>query len=300
MSAPDPAALAKARQSAILLVLGSSATFTVSAACVKGLEGAIPLAQLILFRNLFSLPVLLAMVPGQGGLAVLRPREPGWHLARIVFGLGGMIGAFVGYTHLPLATATVLGFTMPLFLTALSVLLLGERVGWRRWSAVVVGFIGVALVARPGFGTEALPIWPVVAVLVGALAWALAMMTIRRMGQAGENGVTIVLWFAIGSAVLSGIATVPVWVEPDARQWALLVAIGVVSAVAQLMMTAAYRRGETTLLAPFEYVALVWTMLLGLAIWGEWPGLLDLLGFAVLVGAGLFIWWRETRLAKGG
>ena len=299
MSAPDSVALAKARQSAILLVLGSSATFPLAAACVKGLEGAIPLAQLILFRNLFSLPVLLAMVPGQGGLAVLRPRQPGWHLARIVCGMMGMVGAFVGYTHLPLATATVLGFTMPLFLTALSVVLLRERVGWRRWSAVVVGFAGVALVARPGFGAEALPAWPVAAVLVGSLAWALAMMTIRRMGQAGENGVTIVLWFAIGSAVLSGLATIPVWVQPDARQWALLVAIGLVSAVAQLMMTAAYRRGETTLLAPFEYVALVWTMLLGLLIWGEWPGLLDLLGFAVLVGAGLFIWWRETRLAKG-
>lgn len=299
MSAPDSVALAKARQSAILLVLGSSATFTLAAACVKGLEGAIPLAQLILFRNLFSLPVLLAMVPGAGGLSVLRPRQPGWHLARILCGMMGMVGAFVGYTHLPLATATVLGFTMPLFLTALSVVLLRERVGWRRWSAVVVGFAGVALVARPGFGTEALPAWPVAMVLVGSLAWALAMMTIRRMGQAGENGVTIVLWFAIGSAVLSGLATIPVWVEPDARQWALLLAIGLVSAVAQLMMTAAYRRGETTLLAPFEYVALVWTMLLGLAIWGEWPSALDLLGFAVLVGAGLFIWWRETRLAQG-
>jgi drug/metabolite transporter (DMT)-like permease len=124
-------------------------------------------------------------------------------------------------------------------------------------------------------------------------------MTIRRMGQAGENGVTIVLWFAIGSSLISGVAAIPTWVEPDARQWALLLAIGLVSAVAQLMMTAAYRRGETTLLAPFEYVALVWTMLLGLLIWGEWPGVLDLLGFAVLVGAGLFIWWRETRLAQG-
>ena len=91
---------------------------------------------------------------------------------------------------------------------------------------------------------------------------------------------------------------IPVWVDPTPRQWALLLAIGLVSAVAQLLMTEGYRRGETTLLAPFEYAALIWTMLLGALIWGEWPGLLDLLGFAVLVGAGLFIWWRETRLAK--
>ena len=298
MSPPDPAALARARQSAILLVLGSSATFTLAAAAVKGLEGAIPIAQVILFRNLFSIPVLLLMIPRAGGIAVLRPRHIRWHVARICCGMMGMVGAFVGYTYLPLATATVLGFTMPLFLTALSVVLLKEKVGWRRWSAVGVGFAGVALVARPGFGDASLPVWPVVAVLVGSFAWALAMMSIRRMGQAGENGVTIVLWFAIGAAVVSSIATIPVWVDPDPRQWALLAAIGLVSAVAQLMMTEAYRRGETTLLAPFEYASLLWTMLLGVAIWGEWPGVLDLAGFAVLVGAGLFIWWRETRLAQ--
>jgi len=297
MSPTDPAALSKARQSAILLVLGSSATFTLAAAAVKGLDGAIPIAQVILFRNLFSIPVLLLMVPHAGGMAVLRPRQIRWHVARICCGMVGMVGAFVGYTYLPLATATVLGFTMPLFLTALSVVLLAERVGWRRWSAVAVGFAGVALVARPGFGDQALPLVPVLTVLVGSLAWALAMMSIRRMGEAGENGVTIVLWFAIGASLVSAVATVPVWVDPTPVQWALLAAIGLVSAVAQLMMTAAYRRGETTLLAPFEYAALIWTMLLGAAIWGEWPGLLDLAGFAVLVGAGLFIWWRETVLA---
>ena len=132
--------------------------------------------------------------------------------------------------------------------------------------------------------------------LLGGLGWALAMMSIRRLGDAGESGVSIVIWFAIGSATVSGLATIPVWVTPDPRQWALLVAIGAVSAVAQLLMTEAYRRGETTLLAPFEYSGLLWTMALGAAFWGEWPGPLDLAGFAVLVGAGLFIWWRETRL----
>jgi drug/metabolite transporter (DMT)-like permease len=301
MSPPDQAAdavaLGRARQSAILLVLGSSATFTLAAAAVKALAGELPIAQLVLFRNLFALPVLVVMLMRAGGLQLLRPRQPWWHVARICCGLVGMFGAFIGYTYLPLATATVLGFTMPLFLTALSVVLLGEKVGWRRWSAVGVGFLGVALVARPGLGDATLPAWAVAAVLVGSLAWALAMMSIRRMGQAGEHGVTIVLWFAIGSAVVSGVASVPVWVTPDARQWGLLLAIGLVSAVAQLMMTEAYRRGETTLLAPFEYVALVWTMLLGVVIWGEWPGWIDLAGFAVLVGAGLFIWWRETRVA---
>jgi drug/metabolite transporter (DMT)-like permease len=296
MSPPD-SPTATARQRAILLVLASSGTFTLAAAAVKGLEGGVPMAQLILFRNLFALPILLVMLHQAGGLALLKPRAPWMHVLRILFGMFGMVGAFAGYTYLPLATATVLGFTMPLFLTALSVLLLKERVGWRRWSAVVVGFAGVLLVARPGAG-EALPIVPVLLVLLGALGWALAMMSIRAMGRQGEHGVTIVLWFAIGSSLLSAVATIPVWVEPTPRQWLLLAGIGVVSAVAQLLMTEAYRRGDTTLLAPFEYSALLWTMLLGVAFWGEWPGLLDLVGFAVLVGAGLFIWWREVTLAR--
>ncbi|QYU67227.1 DMT family transporter [Leptolyngbya sp. 15MV] len=219
------------------------------------------------------------------------------NVLRTLAGFGGMFTAFYGYATLPLAEVTALGFTMPLFLIALSVLLLGERVGWRRWTAVVVGFCGVVLVARPG-GGEPLPLMPVLLVLMSGFGWAIAMMSIRKLGEAGEHGVTIVMWFAINCSVLSLVATIPVWVTPDPRQWALLLAIGAVSAVAQLFMTEAYRRGETTLLAPFEYSGLLWTMALGALIWGEWPGGLDLLGFAVLVGAGLFIWWRETRVAR--
>jgi drug/metabolite transporter (DMT)-like permease len=296
MSPPESAAVAKARQRAILLVLGASATFAVAAASVKALAGSIPLPQVILARNLFALPILLLLVARSGGFESLRPRHPGMHVLRTLFGMMGMVGAFASYTWLPLATATVLGFTMPLFLTALSVVVLRERVGWRRWTAVVVGFLGVLLVARPGAQEQALPLVPVLLALLGGLGWALAMMSIRRLGDAGEAGVTIVLWFAIGSAVLSGLATIPVWVTPEPWQWLLLIGIGAVSALAQLLMTEAYRRGETTLLAPFEYAGLIWTMAMGALIWGEWPGGVDLLGFAVLVGAGLFIWWRETRL----
>lgn len=293
---PDQASLARARRRAILLVLGASATFALAAAAVKALQGAIPLAQLVMFRNLFALPLLLVMAARAGGFAVLRPRTPWRHAERTLWGLMGMVGAFYGYTTLPLATATALGFTMPLFLTALSVVVLGEKVGWRRWTAVAVGFLGVLIMLRPGMEGTALPGLPVAMVLMGALGWALAMMSIRRMGEAGESGVAIVVWFAVGSATVAGLATIPVWVTPDGRQWLLLIAIGLISAVAQLLMTEAYRRGETTLLAPFEYAGIIWTGLLGILIWSEWPDGWSLVGFAVLVGAGLFIWWRETRL----
>jgi len=160
----------------------------------------------------------------------------------------------------------------------------------------VVGFLGVLIMVRP-FGVEAgaaLPPISVGIVLLGALGWAMAMMSIRRMGEAGESGVAIVIWFAIISAIAAGLATIPVWVTPDPVQWVMLACIGLVSAIAQLQMTAAYRSGETTLLAPFEYSGIVWTMIIGIGIWSEWPDGWDLAGFAVLVGAGLYIWRREV------
>jgi drug/metabolite transporter (DMT)-like permease len=293
---PDPAAAARARHRGILLVLLATAVFSLSAAFAKTIGSRIPVAEVILFRNLFALPALLPMVLTAGGWAALATRNPMSHAARTLFGMIGMIGAFYGYVHLPLATVTALGFTMPLFLTVLSVPLLGERVGWRRGLAVLVGFAGVLLMVRPGgeaLGGEGLA---VLLCLLGSVGWALAMITIRRMGEAGESSVAIVFWFTLGSSLLAGIATVPVWVWPTALEWMLLAGIGLVSALAQVLMTSAYRSGETTLLAPFEYAAILWTTALGAVVWAELPDGWDFAGIAVLVGAGLYIWRREAAL----
>lgn len=294
---PDPQARARARRRAILLLIGATAAFAVAAGCAKALAGHIPVAEVILFRNLFALPALLPVVLASGGLAALATRNPVSHAARTVFGLMGMVGTFFGYMHLPIAMVTALGFTMPLFLTVLSVPLLGERVGWRRGAAVMVGFLGVLLMVGPGaqdFSPEAG--MAVLLCLLGAVGWALAMITIRKMGEAGESSVSIVFWFAVGSAVLAGIASVPVWVSPSPVEWLLLVGIGLVSALAQVLMTSAYRGGETTLLAPFEYTGIIWTTTLGAVIWAELPDGWDFAGIAVLVGAGIYIWHREVTL----
>jgi len=283
------------RRRAILFILMAALLFALAACCVKALEGGVPLAQVVLFRSLFALPVLLPLVSQAGGWPALATRNPMGHVWRTLFGLVGMGGAFYGYATMPLATVTALGFTMPLFLTLLAVPLLGERVGWRRGSAVVVGFLGVLLMVRPT-GAEAAEILPSLIVLVAALAWALSMITIRRMGEAGESGVSIVLWFAIGSSAVAFLASLPVWVWPNAWQWLLLLGIGIVSALAQLLMTDAYRSGEPTLVAPFEYSGIIWTTLLGALIWAEAPDGWDGLGILILVASGLYIWWREAQL----
>ncbi len=288
--------LAARRRRAVLGVLGAAAVFSLAAALVKGLRGELPLAQVVLCRNLFAIPALLPLLWQAGGLAALRTRNPALHGVRMLTGLVGMAGAFYGYTVLPLATVTALGFTMPLFLTLLSIPLLGERVGPRRGLAVLAGFGGVLLMALPGGGAGQAHLPGMLAVLAGAVCWALSMITIRRMGHAGESNATIVLWFALGATLVSSLVALPAWVAPSPRQWAMLAGTGILSALAQVMMTEAYRRGEATLLAPFEYSAILWTTLLGGLLWAELPDGWDLAGIAVLVGSGLTIWRREVAL----
>ncbi len=298
MDQQDPTsatAMRRARRRAVLLVLGAAALFTLGAACVKGLGNQVPLAQVVLCRNLFAIPALLPLLFAHGGLRALRTERPGLHAIRMVAGLGGMFGAFYGYAHLPIATVTALGFTMPFFLTLLAIPLLGERVGPRRGAAILVGFLGVLLMTGPT-GGERVDLLAVGMVLFGAVAWAVAMITIRQMGSAGEQNVTIVLWFAIGSAAVSAVAAAPVWIWPTPWQWALLAGTGLISALAQMLMTEAYRRGEPTLLAPFEYSAIIWTTIMGVLVWGELPDGWDAAGIAVLVGSGLYIWRREVTL----
>ena len=296
--APPRAAPTDQRR-AILGVLGAGALFAVAAAAVKALGGALPVAEVVLFRNLFAMPVLLTLALRHGGVRAFRTRDPLAHAGRCLWGLLGMWGAFAGYAALPLATVTALGFTMPLFLTALSVPLLGERVGPRRLLALGVGFAGVLLMLRPGAEMAAPDPFAVGLVLAGAFGWAMAMISIRRMGARGEGSVTIVLWFAVGAALVAGLLAIPGWVWPTGREWGLLAAIGLVSAGAQLLMTGAYRAADTTLLAPFEYSAILWTTALGVVAWAEVPDGWDLAGIAVLVGSGLYVWHREA-VARGG
>lgn len=284
-----------ARRHAVLMVLAAAAVFSVAGALVKGLQGALPLAEVVVCRNLFGIPLLLPLVWRAGGWSALRTRNPKLHAIRMLTGLVGMVGAFYGYAVLPLATVTALGFTMPLFLTLLSIPLLGEKVGPRRGAAVLAGFGGVLLMAVPGSGGAANALGTA-AVLAGAVGWALSMITIRRMGDAGESNATIVLWFALGATAVSSVVAVPLWVAPSPLQWAMLAGTGLLSAGAQVMMTEAYRRGEATLLAPFEYSAIIWTTAMGAVVWAELPDGWDFAGIAVLVASGLYIWRREVVL----
>jgi drug/metabolite transporter (DMT)-like permease len=293
------AVLKTARRRAILCVLAASAAFALTAALVKGLGDGIPTIEIVLFRSLVSLLVILPLLLRHGGWSALKTRHPLNHALRTVYGFLGMLTSFYGYRMLPLAMVTALGFAMPLFLTVLSVPLLGERVGWRRATAILVGFAGVVVMVRPwhgGLGDDPAALSAVVFVVLGVVAWSLAMISIRKMGRVGEANVTIVAWFSIGSAVIAAAAVLPVWVTPDSQQLLALIGVGIIAGIAQLLMTEGYRTGETTLVAPFEYSAILYTTLLGMFIWSELPDAWNITGIAIVVASGLYIYRREVTL----
>ena len=295
---PLPAtALRAARRHAILYVLSASATFTLGSAFVKALTADFPVLEIVVFRSLVGFAAMLPMIMRAGGLSALKTRRPLGHVMRTVYGFIGTATSVYGFGVLPLVTVTALGFAMPLFLTIVSVPLLGERVGPRRATAVLVGLCGVMVMLRPWHvAADSMPLDAVAIVLAGVFTWSLSMINIRQMGDAGERNVTIVAWYSLGTATLAALGCIGNWVTPSPLQLATLIAAGLMSGLGQLLMTEGYRAAETTLVAPFEYGAIIYATVLGIAIWGEWPDLWSLTGIAILIASGLYIWHREVTL----
>jgi drug/metabolite transporter (DMT)-like permease len=295
-------AIGAVRRRAILCVLAASASFSVVATLIKAVGSSVPAVESALCRGIvMGLIMIVLLRRRNGGRIVWRTRHPWGHAWRTVCGFFGMVSAYYGYAHLPLAANTALGFAMPLVLGALSGPLLGERVGWVRGGALVAGLVGVLMMVRPwNVGAAALPLWPVAVVLAGVVAWAGAMISIRRLGVSGESNESIILYYAIGSVILASGFVIPVWVTPSPLEFAGILGAAVVSTGAQLLMTEGYRTGEATVIAPFEYGSILYTTLIGLVIWGEIPDIWSWLGISIIIASGLYVWHRETMAGRTG
>jgi drug/metabolite transporter (DMT)-like permease len=228
---------------------------------------------------------------------VLKTQRPFGHLARATLGLTGMVCGFSAVQYLPLTEATALQFTSPLFMTALSALLLSEKVGRHRWGAVVVGFLGVLIMARPLPGQLNVP--GVTLGILSALGAAGAMVAIRQIADT-ERGPTIVFYFTLGGVVLGAIGSAFHWVTPDPATLGMLVVAGLIGGVGQLFLTEALRQAPIGVIAPFDYTQLVWAALLGLVIWGELPHPLTLVGAVIVAASGVYILHREMRRFRQG
>ena len=296
MDVQDAATAARARRHAITCVLVQSALFTVAAGLVKAVAPVVPTIEIMLFRSGIALLCMAPLLLRSGGLRALRTRQPWGHAMRITAGFAGMFGSFYGYATMPIATVTALGFAMPIFLALLSVPMLGERLTVPRALSVGAGLLGVMVVLQPWRAGGDVPLVPALVVVLGVMAWAISMVSIRRMGKGGERNITIVSWFAIATTVFSLVLTIPVWVMPSPVVLLALIGVGAISAAAQLVMTEGYRSGEATMLAPFEYGAIIYTVLMGWLIWAEIPGLWEFIGMGFLVLSGLATWWREAAV----
>ncbi|WP_425450171.1 DMT family transporter [Virgifigura deserti] len=278
----------------IMFMLLSVFLFSCMDALIKWMSAGYPLGQIVFFRNLFAfLPVAL-FLRRAGGIAVLRTEHPGGHLWRAAVGLGAMVCTFASYALMPLPDATALRQSGSLFLTALSVPLLGEKVGVRRWSAVAVGFVGVLIMTRPGAG-----MFDPAALLAiaGAALTAFAMVAVRQLSRT-ESPVTIVFYFTLFCTLLSGLSLPFQWLTPSTGDFLLLVAIGLIGGVAQIAMTQAFGLAPVAVVAPFQYSALIFALFFGYVLWDDVPGVFILTGAALVVASGLYILHREAKLRR--
>ena len=267
---------------------------------VKRIDAAgIHIVESLFWRQAIVLPMLVGWALTRGGLAIYRTHRIGTHARRAMMGLTGMALNFGGMIFLPMAEATTINLSVPIFAVIFAALFLGEPTGWQRWSAVLVGFLGVLLVLNPttliaqgftghhGLGT--------LIALGGAVMTALITIQVRDLART-ESPMTIVFWFSLISMLPLGLALPFVMTAHGAGEWALLIGLGLLGAVVQLSLTGAQRLAPVAVVTPMDYSSLLWSIACGWFFFGTLPAETTWVGAPLIVASGLFIAWREHRL----
>lgn len=285
----------KRQTRAALSMLVAVGLFAVMDAGLKLLSVRYPPFQVASLRGAASLPFVLAWALATVGPAALLRVRWSLHLLRGVLGIGMMAAFVYALRTLPLSTAYSIFFVAPLLITAMSVPLLGERVGPRRWIAIAVGLIGVLVLLRPtGEGMLSLAS---LAVLGAALAYAISAITVRLLART-DSTQAMMVWLMAMLAIGAGALAWPDWVAIRGADLWLILGVGVAGGLGQYAITEAFRLGEASLIAPLEYTALVWGVLLDLSLWGVLPDAITWVGAAIIVASGLYLLRRERVHAE--
>jgi len=271
--------------------------FAVMFAAIRWLGPYFPIGEIVFFRSALGIPVIVAAAYVTGGPALLATRRIDSHALRSIAGTIAMFCNFAAYTYLPLADATALGFAAPLFVVILAALMLSERVHVYRWSAVIAGFIGVLIIAGPEASLSRGALYGATFALTGAGLTAVAMIFLRRM-SAHEHSITIAFYFMLTSAAVSLTTLLFGWNCPTPWEAAIILSTGLAGGAGQLFLSFSYRFGEASVLAPFDYAAMIWAVVLGYFLFGELPAAQVWLGGVIVIAAGLLILWREQRLGR--
>ncbi len=279
---------------AILCMLGSVLLLTCNDTIVKSLSSHYPTGQLLFLRGLCVWPWIIGLALWYGGLHTIKVKSFDGQILRSCCVIASAFLFVAGLRVLPLAETVAAAFTGPLFITALAPLMLGERVGWRRWLAVCVGFGGALFMIRPG--TDALQL-AVLFPLASAFCAGLRDVITRRIAQT-ESPVAV-LAVATAAVMLAGCVTLPfAWVDVQIDHIWRFALSGAVIAPAQLLMIEAFRRGEAAVVAPFKYTSLIWALIMGFLVFGDFPDTWTLIGAAIIMSAGLYVLHRETLLRR--
>lgn len=293
----------------ILFAIGGTLIFSVNDVSIKFLSGGYALHQVILIRAFVAMAFILAVIGWSGrGFAQLITGRPVAHLARVCIVMISNVTYFVGLAALPLADAVAVAYVSPIIITLLSIVFLGEKVGPRRWAAVIIGMLGVIVMLRPGAGV----IQPAaLLVLISAVMYAGGNLMVRHMGGT-ESAMTLSFYVQAGFIVVSlamglwvgdgHLATDNAlwaflfrpWIWPPLEDWPVFVATGLSVGIGGMMVTQAYRIAEAGLIAPFEYVGMPLAILWGLLVFGTFPDAVSWVGIALICGSGLYVIWRET------
>ncbi len=249
--------------------------------------------QIVFFRTLVAIPLILVIAHFNGGLRTLGTRRPWVHLLRGLIATATMFSFILGLTLLPLAETTAIAFAAPLFIALLSVPLLGERVDPLPLIAAFVGFVGVLIVVRPGaagFQVGAL------VVVIAAICYALLMITARLYGGR-EHLWAMVFYVTLVPLIVSALLLPLFWKPPQLVHWLGFISAGVLGVVAMSFITLAFKHAPASIAAPFDYTAMVWAVLLGWLIWGELPDTWVYVGTAVIIASGLLVAFHERRVS---
>jgi drug/metabolite transporter (DMT)-like permease len=280
---------------AIVSMIGAVAAFAGMDALLKVFSTAYPAMEVAALRGAASVPFLVVPLLLTGRLRDLRPRRFGLHLLRGLL-MVGVIGAFVYSVRvLSLADAYSIFLAAPLIVTALSAPLLQEHVEWRNWLVIIVGLMGVLTMLRPS--ASSLMTLGAIAALLSAIAYALGAIALRVVTRT-DTTASVVFWTIALMTICTALLAVRGWVPLRPQHWGLLAAMGIFGAVGQALLTEAFRAAPPSVVAPFEYTALLWGMGIDWTFWGVLPSARVLLGGGIVIGSGLYLIWHEGNRAS--
>lgn len=279
----------------ILLIVAASLFFSLSDATAKFVSETLPVTEVAWVR--YVVFVTLTLLPAlRLGRATLRSRKPVLQVMRGIAIVASALLFLYGLQVLPMADAAAINFVSPLFITILSVPILGERVGPRRWIAVGVGLLGAVVAARPGTGALG---WAVLLPVLSAVTWALGIVLTRRIAVTDAAGATLAWTAASGLVVLSCLMPFDARL-PSPRELGLCLLVGIAASSGQWMVVLGYRQAAASLLAPFSYLQLIWSTLLGYLVFNGRPGTATIVGATIIAGSGLYSAHRERVRARAG